>query len=330
MIHDVSLEGFKSFCNEDIKLSPLTLLTGLNSSGKSSVIQAIRILRNYSQGMYNPLLIGHGGKSELQNSFVKTPFTIKSSYCSGVDEKSIQYDSGANALVPQENDFPKLLYISADRFGPRLSIPITQDEHLGERGENVLKCIEKYRDEILPAFLRHINSQGETLGFNLKAWLTSISPGVKFEHHIQNHTDSSYALFNDHRAINVGFGLSYTLPVIAALLLGPITQQVVLIENPEAHLHPKGQAELARLICLSVMAGSQVIVETHSDHLFDGVRVFAKENNGFAKNVAIHWFELDGNNNTIIESPKLDDNGRINKWPIGMFDQFEINMEKLL
>lgn len=52
---------------------------------------------------------------------------------------------------------------------------------------------------------------------------------------------------------------------------------MVLIENPEAHLHPRGQYEMSRLICLCVEAGAKVLVETHSDHLFDGVRIFAKK-----------------------------------------------------
>lgn len=131
--------------------------------------------------------------------------------------------------------------------------------------------------------------------------------------------------------MNVGFGLSYALPIIVALFLGTIEPNtIVLIENPEAHLHPKGQTELAKLIALSVEAGAQVIVETHSDHLFDGLRVYAKNNKGFAKRISTYWFELDLHKNSLVESVVIDDNGRLDKWPQGMFDQFEINASELL
>ncbi len=102
------------------------------------------------------------------------------------------------------------------------------------------------------------------------------------------------------------------------------------MENPEAHLHPKGQTELARLICLAVEAGAQAVVETHSDHLFDGIRIYAKQHHGFAQKVSTHWFELDNEKLTTVESPKLFDDGSLSQWPNGMFDQFGINAGELL
>ena len=80
MIKEITIKGFKSFFDETIKIAPLTVLTGLNSSGKSSVIQAIRILGNVSLGNSNPLLEGHGSIEELQNQFVKTPFSLEALY----------------------------------------------------------------------------------------------------------------------------------------------------------------------------------------------------------------------------------------------------------
>ena len=74
-----------------------------------------------------------------------------------------------------------------------------------------------------------------------------------------------------YRATNVGFGLSYTLPVIVALLAP--AGALCLIENPESHLHPKGQTKLAELAVRASRAGVQVFVETHSDHFMDGVRI---------------------------------------------------------
>lgn len=330
MIKELTIKGFKSFFDETIKVAPLTVLTGLNSSGKSSIIQAIRILGNVSNDNPNPLLEGHGSFEELQNQYAKTPFSLEALYDGlGRKESVIRYSAEGQGCFSE--GFPNLIYVSADRFGPQTSIPITSDYKLGERGENVLNCIEHYWDTLLDPTLIHEKSQGETFEYNLEAWLGAISPGVRFQRRILRATDSSYSLFNDHRAKNVGFGLSYTLPIIVALFMGTIEKEtVVLIENPEAHLHPKGQTELARLICLAVETGAQIIVETHSDHLFDGIRIYAKQHKGFAQKVCLNWFELDENKLTTVESPVLQQDGRLSEWPTGLFDQFGINASELL
>ncbi len=330
MLKSIELSGFKSFVSDFIELNQLTILTGLNSSGKSSVIQAIRMLEKVARGDSDILLEGHGNDAELKNPYVTDGYVMTAN----VEDDEVTYSSVPPRVKTGKNDkFPKVIYISADRFGPRVSIPMDRSSELGSKGENILHCIEECAPKIIPNQLWHEKSGSETFELNLRAWLNIISPNVKFKAELQPKSDSSYSLFNDHRATNVGFGLSYALPVITALLLGSITHNsIVLLENPEAHLHPKGQTEMARLIALAVQAGVQVIVETHSDHLFDGIRVFAKndEQKKFAQTVSTYWFELDKNDNTITESAILYNNGRMNNWPKGMFDQFEINASELL
>ena len=226
---------------------------------------------------------------------------------------------------------PKCIYVAADRLGATPTIPIYEDEALGGRGENVLRRIDHFRDELLPETLRG-DAEGTTLNYVLKYWLQKISPGVKFDYKIEEKADMSYSLYDNHRSANVGYGLSYSLPVIVALLTATLeTGSIVLIENPEAHLHPQGQAEMARLICLCVEAGAQVVVETHSDHLFDGVRIYAKESeNHFANKVATFWCQLDDNRNTQVDRCQIQENGRLDHWPEHMFDQFLLDSEKLL
>lgn len=329
MIKELTLKGFKSFYDETLNISPLTVLTGLNSSGKSSVIQALLMLRGRGP------LEGHGTSEELTNIYYSQRYSIQIKYTT---EKGEEFYSGFGPEAQRSrivSGGPHFIYVSADRYGPRTSIPVYTSSRLGERGDNVLQCIDHYEGTVLDKHLIHENSEGDTFGYNLNAWLGSITPGVKFHSEIQKMSDSSYALFDGHRATNVGFGLSYALPIIVALFMGTVEKDrrifpVVLIENPEAHLHPKGQTEMARLICSVVEAGAQVIVETHSDHLFDGIRIYAKQHPGFAEKVATHWFELDKKKLTHVESPKMDDNGNLDFWPAGMFDQFGMNATELL
>lgn len=329
MISTLYLQGFKSFVDQLIDLNQLTVLTGLNSSGKSSVIQAIRMLENVAKGR-NPLLEGHGTHQELKNNNVRDGFSLTATF-DDFAKSSISYESEQSAIHNSIERFPQVLYVSADRFGPLVSIPISEDFYLGTKGENVLNTIDHYANFSLSQKLIHPNSEGETFLFNIRAWLGTISPGVHFDYEIIRKASSSFSTFNGHRAMNVGFGLSYALPVIVALFLSTIQKDtILLIENPEAHLHPKGQTELAKLIALCAQAGAQIVIETHSDHIFDGLRVFAKNNKGFAHKVNTYWFELDTDKNSRVETANMDDNGRVDNWPIGMFDQFEINASELL
>jgi len=333
MISTLELSGFKSFIADDIEFGGLTLLTGINSSGKSSVLQAILLLEKCATG--SPIsLKGHGSLDEMRNPFSKDGVSImvtldhgnKIGFTSDMDK--YEHRDSSNAM-----DFPKVIYIAADRYGPETSMPIYHDSvDLGSRGENLFKCIDHYGDDLLNPILKHENSEGDTFLFNLKAWLGVISPNVKFDYNIQRQSDSSFGLFNGYRTKNVGFGLSYTLPVITALLLGTITpNSIVIIENPEAHLHPRGQTEMARLICKCVEAGAQIIIETHSDHLLNGVRIYTKKSDtDFYKQVRIHWFQLDENKNTEVESTTIASDGRLFQWPTGLADQFEINASQLL
>jgi predicted ATPase len=333
MISTLELNGFKSFVADDVDFSGLTLLTGINSSGKSSVVQAILLLEKCAHRV--PIsLKGHGNLDEMRNPFSKSGINLAATLDHG-NKVGFTYDKGKyeylNSFIYE--DFPKVIYIGADRYGPETSMPIFHDSFdLGSRGENLFKCIEHNENELLHPILWHENSQGETFLFNLEAWLGVISPNVKFHFEIQQQSDSSYGLFNDYRAKNVGFGLSYSLPVITALLLGTVTRNsLVIVENPEAHLHPRGQTEMARLICKCVEAGAQVIIETHSDHLLNGVRIYTKISNiDFYKQVLIHWFQLDENKNTELESTTIAPDGRLYNWPIGLSDQFEINASQLL
>lgn len=332
MITQIDLSFFKSFLADTLYFRPLTLLTGLNSSGKSSVIQALR-LAEQAVGFHEQLLLqGHGDLSEFKNPYAKTldDLQIAVSLSNG---ETIRI--GGAYPIQLDIPFPDLLYVAADRFGPEVSVPIFAGDNytMGHRGENMFKIIEYFSDEPLPEAIRHEAAEGNTFGYNLEAWLSVISPNTRLKTTVSEKSDSSYSTFNGFRAKNVGFGLSYTLPIITALLQASITphRYLLILENPEAHLHPRGQTEIARLIAKAVEAGCQVIVETHSDHIINGIRIHAKESDSaFHEKVQIYWFELDQNRNTVSTEIHLDKNGRSTEYPEGFFDQFEINARKLI
>ena len=235
-----------------------------------------------------------------------------------------------------------LHYIQAERVGPRKSYPLSEvaarRSKLGARGEYAWNYLNNHRDDPLPAEdPRCADAPGRRLVDVVDHWLQDVSPGAHLQLEAVPAADAVLSGFafdqpgdvqsRRHRATNVGFGLSYVLPVVLALLAPP--GALCLVENPEAHLHPRGQTKLAELAVRAAQAGVQVFVETHSDHFVDGVRIAARDGLIAPADAAIHYFERrDGR--AAVESPAIDADGRLSHWPAGFFDQHDENLAKLL
>ena len=331
MINDLYLKNFKCFSEADIMISPLTLLTGLNSSGKSSVMQAIRIITG------GKLLGGYGNcVSNLGTEAKIVLDTNDTRYVASIAKGSQHVD--INKDIPTELT-TNIHYISANRLGPLNYLPYTKKAtEIGERGENVLSYIETYESGVPEIIRREHYEVYSSVKEQTRAWLDIISPGLVFDYDIIENADIALSKFSDFRSVDVGFGLSYTLPIIVATLVNTVKKAerpdvpiVMLIENPEAHLHPRGQTEMGLFLSLAASCGLQVIVETHSDHLLNGVRIAVKNKRIEPINTVIHYFEYD-----IIEERSnhypifIDDYGVLSDWPAGFFDENEKNLLKLL
>ena len=154
----------------------------------------------------------------------------------------------------------KFQYISAERIGPKdlyeaSSIVVVDKKQLGLLGEFAAYYINMYGNEYsVKAQLRHPSAKSEKLLAQVNAWLGEISPGVtlntKYVHEINKvildyQFDIVNSKTNSFRPKNVGFGLSYVLPIVLALLTAE-ENKIIIIENPESHIHPRGQAELGK------------------------------------------------------------------------------------
>lgn len=347
MISSITLNNFKCFIDKEIKLGQFTLLTGLNNSGKSSVFQAIRMISKWRKGL-DPILAGYGSLFECKNKNSSVNSSMKIICKLPNDKLSVMRVDFSDTSKPQINpidaayeNLPPLSYLSADRWGPRVSLPLytSSDElsHVGEYGEYVLDYLTRHENDIVPPLLRHPNAEGETLEYNVRAWLGEISPNVIFKHASEVLRDSSFATLDGFRPTNTGFGLSYALPIIVTLL-GTASQggaevlinPIVLIENPEAHLHPSGQVKMGMLLAKAAKTGLQVLVESHSDHIFNGLRIAVHEGILSHEEVKVHFFARNTDGMANIDSLKMDKDGRIHKWPDGFFDEWDKALDKLL
>ena len=236
----------------------------------------------------------------------------------------------------------RLIYVQADRTGPRKSYPLSEvlarRGDFGRGGEYAWNYLNDHQNDSLPADdPRCGNGSTRRLRGAVDHWLQDVSPGAHLQLESVLAADAILAGFTfdrpgdvmsrRHRATNVGFGLSYVFPVVLALLSEPGT--LCLIENPEAHLHPRGQTKLAELTARAAAAGVQVFVETHSDHFLDGVRLAIHDGLIEPADTAIHYFEREGGQ-AVVSSPTVDADGRLSRWPVGFFDQHEENLARLL
>ena len=121
---------------------------------------------------------------------------------------------------------------------------------------------------------------------------------------------------------DVGFGVSQSLPVLVALIVAK-TGQMVYIEQPEIHLHPKAQRRLANVICDAAKRGVTVVIETHSSILLKEIQTLVVTNYISKDDVMLHWVERDeSSGKTMITRAELDENGAYGKWPVD-FDDVE-------
>ena len=374
MLRKIRLINFKCFEDQALNCMPLTLLCGLNGMGKSSVIQALLVLRqSFSSGELGQGRLVLGGELtelgtgqdvlcenaepsvisfELHHADVFDPCTLSFDYSSESDQlqaklEATSFGAEDGTLNAWSNIPPfggNLIYLGAERLGPRklysLSETFAELGHLGARGEYAWNYLDANQDNLLPDDdLRcHPKHGGGRLLDVVGHWLQEVSPGVRLNLDTIKVADALVAGFSferlgdidtrPYRATNVGFGLSYVLPVLVGLLAMP-RGTLCLIENPEAHLHPRGQTRLAELMVRASLSGIQVIAETHSDHFLDGIRIAVRDKLAKPEQIAIHYFEREEGKSKV-SSPKLDADGRIDSWPAGFFDQHEENLARLL
>jgi hypothetical protein len=124
---------------------------------------------------------------------------------------------------------------------------------------------------------------------------------------------------------DVGFGASQVLPVVVALRAAR-PGQLVHIEQPELHLHPNAQVQMAKLLVQAALRGARVVVETHSSVLVKAVQLAVAGGQIDPKDVALHWFSRDNDGATHVRHGDLDRSGAYGDWPVD-FAEVEMNIE---
>ena len=170
--------------------------------------------------------------------------------------------------------------------------------------------------------------------------MTEISPGVRLSLRRYSEIDLmtfsvTYSLghqvaSSEYRPTNVGFGITYALPIVVSVLSAR-PGGLVIVENPEAHLHPRGQVKMGELLCRAAAGGIQILVETHSDHVLNGIRLAVKGRLATPADVALYHSKWEpGGKSPSLTSLTVKEDGRLSEWPDGFFDEIERSLDRLL
>lgn len=367
MIKNLLLINFKCFQDQSISFKPLTLLSGLNSTGKSSVLQALMLLRRSYQ---RDLLPNKGLILNDKQVYIGTGQDALFEYAEDEDElivfkidleneqKGIWCFNSYKELdvlkVESEKVEPEIYksslfnenfyYLKAERIGPQSSyqtseFDVIQKKQLGINGEYATHFLDAFGNQDIPnKKLSHPKAKSDSLKDQVDAWMGEISPeiSIKTEQNIQTQIVTLKYSFKGSRGgyspFNVGFGVTYSLPILVAILAAE-PETLILVENPESHLHPKGQSQMGQLLALAASCGVQIVVETHSDHVVNGIRLAVHDRKIKPEDFQLHYFQRQDKNGefmTEVISPRIDRNGSFDEWPDGFLDQWEQSLIALL
>jgi len=368
MLETFAIKNFKLLKDQLFHLSNLTIFSGLNSMGKSSVIQSLLLLR---QSYEKNLLPGKG--LSLMGDYVQIGngadvlSVAAENECIEYDlfwennvSLSLSFMCNKESNVPtlekeaEEGDCyrqalftPSFQYLSAKRISPKSAFDVSDYDvkelnSIGIMGEYTVHFIaEKGLDAIAIQALRHPEAVSNTLIASINAWMSEITPGTRViaklipeinqaSLHYQFETSQDHT--KSFRPENVGFGLTYVLPIVTAVLNAK-PGDFLIFENPESHLHPAGQSAVAKLIALAAENGVQILIETHSDHFLNGVRIAVKKGDVSANHVELYYLSKDMESNdhvSQVTNPRIDSAGKIDHWPTGFFDEWDNSLDALL
>jgi predicted ATPase len=270
-----------------------------------------------------------------RNNYDLTIFTD----LSNLVPSKFNFTSLNKVMEPLESPFTSALnfnfihYVSADRIGPKDFYPkstLDKFPNVGARGEFTANLLYKKQSYLVDDRLC-LGEDAKTLITQTEVWLSKIFGGAKLE--IPSSKSSVLELlFNTSaskdrfKPANVGFGFHSVLPIIVSGLIAK-EGEILIVENPEIHLHPRAQSELTKFLAKVSSCGVQVLVESHSDHILNGLQVAVVDKIIGENEISVLYFHSD-NQEPVVQIP-IQKDGRIEVWPEGFFDQSNKDLERI-
>ena len=375
MIRSLRLKNFKCFAElKDTEVRQITLLTGSNGRGKSSVMQSLLLMaqsfrngRNLDTLRINGRFVDLGTFEDIlkkdckhkaiemcfqtddpDENKIELKWVVANSKPKCADLKSfkVRYKDGkirelvsilgaddesssraiksvgSNSAIAALNHFSNFFYVSAERMGP-INYSVQDDANgIGIHGEEIVNVLHEKGSSFIKDVTKNISKiMG---GASIK--ISDIDKEF-LKLTMDSKDESGYF-----KPVNVGVGYSYILPVVITPMLAPKNAKIV-VENPEAHLHPGAQSRLMDfLIAIAKENGHQLFIETHSDHVINALRIAIKEKKykiQESDSCIIHFYrELDGN---LRSTPIfIDREGNLSDYPTDFMEEWGNQMMYLV
>lgn len=355
MLNKMTVKNYKCFPSQCFTMAPLTILAGINGAGKSSLIQTILLLKEViddgrSEVTITPQKI-FGGNIGKATQLISQDFIGNREIIISADVNQSQI-SVRYALERSNNqilkafveacelpllEFPSIQYLRAERVGPRLNNGIGEsEEKLAADGDNAAFLVDTADKNgwLVSDRLRNPDEPSK-FSFQVEKYLAAIMGELTlgyeedFDNAFIKTLIKTAAITEPVSEPLTGFGYSYAFPiVVAGLLCSCNPKSVLIVENPEAHLHPSAQSKIGKFLALIASCGVQVIVETHSEHIIDGARIQAAFQ-GQTDKMLIHFFSYSSKGAAVREI-HVTKKGELSSWPKNFFDQKQIDLRELL
>ena len=349
MLTKFNIKNYKSFKDVSFELKGLTLFSGPNSSGKSSAIQALlNAADNITTDRHDhkfvtrhtPAISFNEARNFMTNAkefdidlfendrVTKLSFTPNDDAFIGIN---VRQEGFSEELYAQLHS--NIFYLPAIRTWELNNSTINPNEDynaIGIKGEYIIDFYQKHKTMILPESLL-ANKGIKTLEGQVNLWLKKLT-GYRMavdldgsQYKVKFETPNGKLIFPYH----IGTGISFLAELIIVCLAIP-EEGIVIIENPEIHLHPSAQADLIDFLSLVANAKRHVVIESHSDHMFNGIRRQLHDGIIDLQNVNVYNFKHCDDGITTAELVELSQCGGIINYVPGMFEQFDKDLDDLL
>jgi predicted ATPase len=249
---------------------------------------------------------------------------------------------GEHLLPFQNKALLSFLYLNAERLGPRNVQEAKElgalNTTVGYQGELTGYAISQYSKSSgkISENKRFIDNLKEaTIELQIKAWMNYLIPDIEIE--VKTYDEINQVRIGLRKKSaetaflhpnNIGFGISYVLPIVVAGLIAD-EGSMLIVENPEAHLHPSGQSRIGQFLAKMAGAGVQVVVETHSEHVVNGIRLASLKEWLNYKDVVVNFFSQE-KGEVKVEKIELNELSDLKRWPVGFFDQAQRDVLEIM
>lgn len=348
MISDLYINNLKSIKSLSLSCSNLNVLVGTNSSGKSTILQALLLVAqniNYKNSGLNGKLVRLGNFDEAKCSYsreseievrVKTPsieYGIKFNRFAEDGNRIVEELNNREAsFMSIDNRF--FQYVSCNRIGPQNMYMKNMDinETMGTDSEYAISYLNRHSSDLIDLDLCKEKNDYTLLG-QVNWWLKYIVDATISTEEIPRAdaitVSYSYHELKNIRPTNIGSGISYLISILISCLSMP-EDGIVIIENPEIHLHPRAQSRICEFLYFVSTVNRQIFIESHSDHIFNGFRVGISTKTMLRNIINIQFASLDSENTTYLTKVEIDDWGNVMNQKENLFDQFDTDLNKML